>query len=235
MSRKRNDFYFIVIGDLLMNRKIRDETIESVSQSDYLYFDSPIAARKGEMTINLQQLTWLYKIQVWGFRRLFADNHNLDRYLKRVFDGTFSIYSAIIFTSRSLEQSRQLLHDYDIAYLFSGVTKQTPVFMVVNDQEEMTKLQEYHQLLAQYCENLTLDYMFIYQLPKTNNVELLEKIQKDFLLLDSDTSSPFQRMCIVCHDDQQPMHIYNNYVICDSCDPKDIDEDKVQAWLRLNK
>ena len=235
MSRKVNDFYFIVIGDLLMNRKIRDETIESVSQSDYLYFDSPIAARKGEMTINLQQLTWLYKIQVWGFRRLFADNHNLDRYLKRVFDGTFSIYSAIIFTSRSLEQSRQLLHDYDIAYLFSGVTKQTPVFMVVNDQEEMTKLQEYHQLLAQYCENLTLDYMFIYQLPKTNNVELLEKIQKDFLLLDSDTSSPFQRMCIVCHDDQQPMHIYNNYVICDSCDPKDIDEDKVQAWLRLNK
>ena len=233
MIRKKVNFKFNMIGDLLMNRKMHYDAVTSDEPWD-TYYHSPLAARRGEMTINLTPLLWIHSVQVWDFDRIFDEREPMNRFKRTVFDRDFSNYAAIIFTSPSLDQSQQLLQDYNMAYLFKAITEQTPVFIVVNDPQEMTKLPQYYELLSQYCDTLNLGYMSIYHL-EANIGLLFEKIQQDFLLLANEKLSSRFRLCVVCHDNQQKLYIHDNFIICDSCDPKDIDENKVRAWLKLDR
>ena len=71
--------------------------------------------------------------------------------------------------------------------------------------------------------------------------DVIDKIMRHFITLYSKENYTKYKnlsiftLCAICHKYTEELEIYEDYLVCNACDPKDYDEDKMRAWLRLDR
>ena len=222
------DFKFVVLGDVDMIDTIASHSPRDSSQVNTINRDVEIyqTGVNGRFTHPKKELgTFLRKDPI----------HPLVSYF-------FESYIALVFMSRSWEKTQKLLREQNRPDLFKYITKEIPIYVIVEDSYDERLCQEYQELFRQYFLYMgnTLPQIF-YREEKSNIFEILDEILEVYFLhyakneYRNDPKLTICTVCAICFSDKSKLRKFEDYVICTSCDPNEFDKEKFRAWLKIDR
>ena len=221
-------FNFIVLGDM----EIIDSNEFSRDPHSLLAYDI------------FTQTTIFYQMRFGGIYVIqkpdlsnFLKKDSIDRNRELFFSG----YSALIFASRSFEYAQQLLKDQNKLDIFKSIAKNMTIYVITADENDLELIEEYQQLFEHYFVNYNGNPPFIFFKEATGKtVDIFDIIVKHHLIQyvrenhENDDQFYLFTLCAICRKKKEELRIHEDFIICNDCNPRDYNEEKLRAWIRLN-
>ena len=193
----------------------------------------------------MNQYTMLYQFKVSGV--YIIQNQELGDFLKkepitRYIPLFFEEASTMVFITRSLASAQQLLKEQNRPELFKYVNKYLQIYVITEESHDDTLAKKYQELFKQYFVNMgDITPVIFSKGTEKKTFDVVEKILRHYFLQfaiqqsKNDPRLTLFGMCAICREEKTELQVHDEFVICNSCDPADFNEDKMRAWMKLDR